>query len=75
VIIESGKIVGMEESPSDVTTVDSYPSKPHFILTRIVGIEINVQAGYSAIAKFEHVAETSSRSVASCPRPPGDFAL
>ena len=40
------------------------PSKPLFILSRIVGIEINVDAGYSAIAKFENVAETPARSFA-----------
>src|SRR6476619_5554084 len=30
------------------------PSKPRFILSRIVGIEIDVQTGYSAISKFEN---------------------
>src|SRR6266699_574091 len=44
------------------------PSKPRLILTRIVWIEIDVQARYSAISKLEEVAETSARSFAPCPR-------
>jgi len=51
------------------------PSKPCFILSRIVGIAIDVYAGYSAIAKFEQIAETSARSCGSRPRFSGHFAV
>jgi len=51
------------------------PSKPRFIVSRIVGIEIDVYAGYSAIAKFENVAETSARSFATRPGFTGHFPL
>jgi hypothetical protein len=51
------------------------PSKPCFILPRIVGIEVDVHAGYSATSKFEHVAETSTRSLASRPGFNGHFTV
>lgn len=51
-------------SPGTILT----PSKASFILSHIVGIEINVDAGYTVISKFEHIAETSARSLAPCPR-------
>ena len=51
------------------------PSKPRFIISRVVGIEIDVQAGDSALSKFEDVAETSARSFASSPRLTGHFAV
>ena|SRR2546422_11026565 len=43
------------------------PSKPRFVLTRIVGIEIDMYARDSAISKLKDVAETSTGSFASCP--------
>jgi hypothetical protein len=52
---------GSALSPVTIQT----PSKPLFILSRIVGIEIDVYAGYSAIAKLEDVAETSFDQVPS----------
>jgi hypothetical protein len=51
------------------------PSKPRFIISRVVGIEIDVQAGYSAVSKFEDVAETSARSFASRTRFTGHFTV
>jgi len=68
-------------SPSTVPTPRTSPltiltpSKPRFIISRVVWIEIDVQAGYSAVSKFEDVAETSARSFASCPRLTGHFAV
>src|SRR6266850_8312340 len=62
---------GLGCSPVTIQT----PSKPLFILCRIVGIEIDVDAGYSAIAKFENVAETSARSFATRPGFTGYFPL
>jgi hypothetical protein len=40
-----------------------------------VRIEIDVNAGYSAIAKSENVAETAARSFATGPRLTGHFPL
>jgi len=62
---------GSDVSPVTIQT----PSKPRFILTRIVGIKIDVDAGYSAIPKFENVAETSARSFATRPGFTGYFPL
>ena len=51
------------------------PSKPRFIISRVVGIEIDVQAGYPTVLKFEDIAETSARSFASGPGFAGHLAV
>jgi hypothetical protein len=51
------------------------PSKPGFIISGIVGVEIDVHTGYAVVSKLEHVAETPARSLASCPILAGHFTV
>jgi hypothetical protein len=51
------------------------PSEPFFVFSRIVGIEIDVQARNSAIPKLEQVAETSAWGLAACPGFSRHFAV
>jgi hypothetical protein len=62
---------GLRTSPVAIPA----PSKPCFVFSRIVGIEIDVQARNSAIPKLEQVAETSAWGLAACPGFPRHFAV